>query len=186
MHLRRRHDDTRAGLADLAPYRRIERRKPDVATFYHVSFSSSSFPNSGQTNASSPAATSARVASAQPSRTCPFGLRITMASFSMSISTSRTRPTCASSGFGMIIPWELPTRRSAARMLEQWYNVPTCRVKANPRLETEEARSRERAFSLPPTRGSTRDRRGLCLSACTGCGLRGRRRWSRVRSRLRT
>jgi hypothetical protein len=92
---------------------RIERHQPDVATAYQSSPASSPLPNPPITSASLSWVAILSAAAAQPARIALAGLRSTSASRSMVISACPSSPICASSGFGITIPRELPMRRMA-------------------------------------------------------------------------
>src|ERR1700738_3894759 len=118
VHFRWRDDQAGPGLAYLASAGEVESRQPDLATFHHVRVSSSAFPNSGQTNASSPSSASRRASSAQVARGLVGTGVHTRRPPPPDISTSSPAlaPISRSSGLGMITPDELPILRTALRI----------------------------------------------------------------------
>ena len=113
VYLWRRNDDARPSFLDLTTNRRIERNQPYVAAGYQTSSASPSLPNSPSTSESSADSAIFRAAAAHPARVGFAGLRNTNASRSMVISACPSSPICASNGFGITIPCELPIRRMA-------------------------------------------------------------------------
>jgi len=100
VHPLRRDDDARPRIRYLAADRRIERRKPDLAAHHQTRPESPSFPNSGQTSASSPAAAMRLLSCAHPARLVAADFRNTIAPRSTDISTSFVSPTWPSNGSG--------------------------------------------------------------------------------------
>ena len=109
----RGHDDARACPPDFAPERGIKICEPNLATRHQTNSESSALPNSPITSSSSPACAIILAASAQPLRTGLAGLRSTRAPSSIVISTPAvaSRPSWASTGFGITTPWEFPIRQ---------------------------------------------------------------------------
>jgi len=113
VHFGRRHHHTRARLPDFTPDGRIEIHEPNLSTRHQTNSASSALPNSPITSSSSPASAILLAASAQPVRAALAGRRNTSAPSSIVISAAAfaSRPNCASTGFGMTTPWELPICR---------------------------------------------------------------------------
>src|SRR5450759_3800645 len=113
VHFGRRHHHTRARLPDFTPHSRIEINQPNLPTRHQTNSESSALPNSPITSSSSPALAILLAASAQPVRAGLAGLRNTSAVSYTVISAPAllSRPSCASTGLGMTIPWELPICR---------------------------------------------------------------------------
>src|SRR5450759_2324001 len=113
VHFGRGHHHTRARLPDFTPDSRIKIDEPNLSSRHQTNSGSSALPNSPITSSSSPAAAILLAASAQPVRAGLAGLRNTIAPSSIVISAPAllSRPSCASTGLGMTIPWELPICR---------------------------------------------------------------------------
>src|ERR1035438_3284175 len=113
VHFRRGHHDARACLPDFAPDGGIKIHQPNLSTRHQSNSESSALPNSPITSSSSPASAILLAASAQPVRAGLVGLRNTSAPSSIVISAPAllSRPSCASIGLGMTIPWEFPICR---------------------------------------------------------------------------
>jgi hypothetical protein len=120
VHFGRGHYHTRTRLPDFTPDGRIKIHEPNLSTRHQTSSESPAFPNSPITSSSSPASAILLAAAAQPLRAGFAGLRNTSAPSSIVISTPvlLSRPSCARTGLGMTIPWELPICR-----------MPTCRAR---------------------------------------------------------
>jgi hypothetical protein len=88
VHFGGRNDDARTRLSDLSSDGWIKIDEPNLTPFHHFRELSASLANSGHTSASSPLCASCLAASAHPARTDFLGLRKTIASRSMVISTS--------------------------------------------------------------------------------------------------
>src|SRR6266446_4622347 len=126
VHFIRGNDQTRAGLLNLSPLRRIEDYQPDRIlswrdrgpTYHRHSLRSNSLGSVTSSMSSSRAVSlEARNASSQPWR----GLRpgeIIRQSFAILISTVSPKRHCWMKGFGMRMPRELPMRTSSVFMPE--------------------------------------------------------------------